>query len=387
MNYLQRTLGEENVSEAEIDRLTYSTDASQIKGSAAIVAWPQDFEDIRNVILYASRRNLNIVPRGAGTGLAGAAVPKNSIVIDMSRMNRVMEINKKEKYCTVESGIVLDDLNNRLCPDLFFPVIPSSHAVCTIGGMLSTNAAGTRAVKYGKTEDWILELEVFDGTGKLFKTKNIMDFVGKEGTTGIITKAKLRLTEPLKKTSLSYYKFINLSDLMEKLDNLKNDKGVIGVEIIDRTASEIMEQGNNDLLFVEFENDSGDINDSKQIAEIWKLRDGVYTILASKGYMFIEDPKLELGAMFNFLQWCKKNSIPVFGHIGVGIVHPMFKKGQERLIREMYKKIVELKGEITGEHGYGIVKREFVDEGIRDKIKELKKKYDPTNILNKGKVI
>ena len=214
-----------------------------------------------------------------------------------------------------------------------------------------------------------------------------MDFVGKEGTTGIITKAKLRLTEPLKKTSLSYYKFINLSDLMEKLDNLKNDKGVIGVEIIDRTASEIMEQGNNDLLFVEFENDSGDINDSKQIAEIWKLRDGVYTILASKGYMFIEDPKLELGAMFNFLQWCKKNSIPVFGHIGVGIVHPMFKKGQERLIREMYKKIVELKGEITGEHGYGIVKREFVDEGIRDKIKELKKKYDPTNILNKGKVI
>jgi glycolate oxidase len=388
MKLLIEIFGEGNVADDKESKLVYASDASQAEGKAKAVVWPSNVEQIRKLLRFASRTNTNIVPRGAGTGLSGAVVPQNSIVVDFSKMNKILQINNKENYCIVEPGIVLDDLNKALQPDLFFPVVPSSHSVCQIGGMISTNAAGVRAIKYGHMLDWILELEVIDGTGKLIRIKdNFEQFCGTEGCVGIITKAKLKLTEPIGDTTLTLYKFDSVDDLIETLNTIKEDKSVIAIEYISRIAATVMGVDRKHYLLVEFESDKGEISNKEELKKMWELRDGVAPVLASKGYILMEDPKIPLENMSKFLRWLEANKIPGFGHVGIGILHPRFKPEQKDRIREMFKLVQKLDGNVSGEHGFGLNKKEYVPEKFADKLRALKKKYDPENILNRGKLI
>lgn len=381
--------GEENVADDKESKLVYASDASQAEGKAKAVVWPSTAEQIRKLLRFASRTDTNVVPRGAGTGLSGAVVPQNSIVADFSKMNKILEINRKGKYCIVEPGVVLDDLNKALQPDLFFPVIPSSHSVCQIGGMISTNAAGIRAIKYGHMLDWILELEIIDGTGKLIKIKdNLGQFCGTEGCAGIITKAKLKLTEPIRSdTTLTLYKFDSIDDLIDLLSIVKENKSVIAVEYISRIAAVMVGIERKHSLLVEFESGEGEISDEEKLKKMWELREGVAPVLASKGYIFMEDPKIPLEGMSKFLRWLEAQHIPSFGHIGIGILHPRFKPEQKDKIKEMFRLVKKLGGSVSGEHGFGLNKKDYVAKEFADKLKELKKKYDPENILNRGKLI
>ena len=384
----EKIVGKDNVSTSEIDRIVYSFDASEVEGNAKAVIWVEHAWQVEKILKIANRKKIPLVLRGGGTSLAGGAVPINSIVVDISRLNRILEINKKEKYAVVEPGVLLDDLNYELKKyNLTFPVLPASHKVVTISGMISTNAAGIRAVKYGKTRDWVIEIKVLTGDGKVktISGKEIDDFCGTEGTVGIIMQAKLRLTEPIEKTSISMFKFDEINPMIEKVIELK-DK-VIALEFIDKLAAEIEGLEKTNYLFAEFEGEQGDIKDEDKIKEIWRIRDGVYPSLAANGFPIIGDPVLPIEKMGIFLSELEKMGIPSFGHIGIGIIHPCFRQKDLERKEKVMRLAIELGGKLNGEHGVGLTKKEFVEKSYISKIRKLKKKYDQNNILNRGKII
>lgn len=386
MKLLKKQFGEK-ASVDELELVAYSTDASQIDGQAMAVVWPESNEDVYKLIRNAHRTDAKLTPRGAGTGLVGSAVPQNTIVLDFSRMDKIISINKKSKIAIVEPGVVLDDLNNALeNHNLKFPVLPASHAACTIGGMISTNAAGIRAVCYGKMMDWIEELEVLDGMGRMFKVNKakLDHFCGTEGTIGIITKAKLKLTELASTYSLDYFKLETISDMFDVYDSLDKDK-LRAVEYIDKVASRIAGLSPYYHLLIEYNDSTGQIFNETEIENIWKMRKQTGIKLSAEGYTIKEDPKIPQDKIPEFIRWLEEHDIPSFGHIGIGIIHPDFKDSE--LLDEMYGLVKELGGEVSGEHGIGLKKKEYVTDDFKKRIIKLKTRYDPKNILNPNKLI
>jgi len=381
-------VGKDNVLSEGCDLLAYSTDASGIFGEARIVLFPKYNEDVRKIVRYALRTGLNVVPRGAGTGLVGGAVPDNSVVLDFSRMRRIMVLNRKEMTVVVEPGVVLTELNKELAKHgLFFPIVPSSQKVCTIGGMIATNAAGYRAIRYGKTADWIEQLEIVDGSGKLFTFNGKNDFIGSEGVLGIITKAKLKLTRAPVMSSMDFNGYESIHDLVTDVRNILQTPGVLGIEYFDRIVAGMLGLKDMNYLIVEYEDDQGEIQDPDEILRKIDLRENIAPIVASKGYQIYEDPKIELEKMDHFIEWLQKNNTPSFGHIGIGIIHPQFRKGQEKLVSRMFEEVMRLGGQVSGEHGIGLAKKKYADPSYKANIKRLKQKYDPSNVLNKGKIL
>jgi FAD/FMN-containing dehydrogenase len=384
LSSLQQIVGEGNASIDPAELAANSTDASGKFGEAVAIAYPTDEDQVRKIILFANSRDYNLVPRGAGTGLAGAAVPEGSIIVDFSKMARIKQINVKERYVVTDPGVVLDDLNEALAEHkLFFPVIPSSHEVCTIGGMAAANAAGLRALKYGKMSDWIAGMRTIDGTGKSFTFNGANDFVGSEGILGFITELKLKVTKEVKVSKHEKLTFSTTGELVRKIDEILPNEKILSMEYLDPISSEMKGLDNTYHLFIEYE-EAPKEGDSESVME---EREGVSVVLGSAGYTIMEDPLIPRERMAEFLDWLKKNRIPNFGHIGYGIVHPRFKPEHDDLVRQMFEKVVELGGKASGEHGYGITKREFLDDARKSELKALKKKYDPQSIINRGKVI
>jgi len=372
------------------DLLVYSYDASnEKKGKALMVVWPTSVLQIRKLILLANRSHFDIVPRGAGTGLAGAVIPDNSVVLDLSKMNRILKFDKDSATVTVEPGVILNDLNKALSKfGLFFPVIPSSYKSCTIGGMISTDAIGNRAIKYGRCSDWIKMMEIVDGTGKQIPIKDVKKFSGTEGTVGIVVKAELKLAPLIDYTTMDYHEFDNISDMIDSMLTILENPSLIALEYVDKLSSQIAELDQHKyMLFAEYSDDSGEINDKKQIEELWTFRESFGQILSSKGYVISEDPKIPLDKLKSFLIWLNNHNIPSFGHIGVGLIHPRFKSNSQDLIKSMFEYVIELGGEISGEHGIGISKKEYVSNELKQKILSLKRIYDPKDMLNRGKII
>lgn len=387
MKGLKKIFGE-NATDDRLTLISYSSDASQIKGEASAVVWPKTREDVYKLIRYAHRTNSNITPRGAGTGLVGAAVPHKSIVVDFSRMDRIISIDTKNKTAVVEPGVVLDTLNNEVAKyNLEFPVVPASHSTCTIGGMISTNAAGMKALRHGSTMEWIEELVVMDGMGRVLKAAKkdrIADFCGTEGTMGIILNAKLRLADVENIKTLDLFKVETVSDMINIFKSL-DIKKLNSVEYIDKTAASIAGLEPKYYVFVEYNDDSGEIFKKEEVENTLEIRKTAGIALSSEGYTIKEDPKLPIGKVSEFIRWLEQHGIPSFGHLGAGILHPRFKTSD--LIPEMFRKVNELGGEVSGEHGIGIKKKEFVTDKYRERITRLKAKYDPKNILNRNKLI
>jgi FAD/FMN-containing dehydrogenase len=372
------------VKEQDLEKVAYSTDASMIKGEAERVILPGKVEEIEEIVKSCG----NIVPRGGGSGLVGGAVPQNSVVIDLSKMNKIIEIDKMRKTAYVEAGVILDDLQEKLEEyGLEFPVHPSSHSVCTIGGMIATNAVGSRGTRYGNTADWVQSIEVIDGKGDLRKINklDIGDIAGREGITGIIVRCVLKLSE-LKKRTADLISETELDNLIEKVKELKREEDVSMIEFLDRKISGFLGFEEKYHLIIEYESEKGSLKNEKY-RELIEKRDKAYPLLAHNGYVVIEDPKVILSRIKEIILWLEQRNIPFFGHIGSGILHPCFKKEQEKEIREMLKYIKKLSGSITGEHGIGLLKKDFIEDSDKILIERLKRRYDPDLKINKGKII
>src|SRR4030042_6079088 len=217
--------GKENVRDNPMDCYVYGSDSSVHEAPAWAVVRPVSVEQIQNVIRYAGKKKIPVILRGSGSGISGQAVPiDGGIVLDIKRLNRILEINLQDGYCRVEAGVVDDDLNKALKPyDVFYPVAPASSRVATIGGEQANNASGVRSVKYGAVRDSLLGMKVVMANGDLvtlgaktrveasgYQLDRLM--VGSEGTLGIIVDAPLNMVPIPKFRCLGVANFKTLQD-------------------------------------------------------------------------------------------------------------------------------------------------------------------------------
>jgi len=419
-----------------------------------VVIKPRTAQEISAVIQICNAQKIPVTPRGAGTGLAGGALPHlGGVLISMERMNAILEIDERNLQVTTEPGVITEVLQNAVKEKgLFYPPDPSSRGSCFIGGNISANSGGPKAVKYGVVKDYVLNLELVLPTGEIIWTganvlKNSTGYnltqliVGSEGTLGIVTKIVLKLLPHPKYDLLMLVPFNNLEKAGEavsaifragftpsalelvEIDALKivcKMMDSVAVPVTDDIAAHLIIEvdGNHiETLMNEMEAiaelltqfDCGEIffaDDAQQKAELWKLRRRVAEAVKLDGYTIEEDtvvpraslPALihgvkELGKQYNFHAVC-------YGHAGDGNLHIRIKKEGSIYslnnpdvipgLKAMFTLVKSLGGTISGEHGIGLIQKEYMDI-VFDKanlslMKGIKKVFDPNNILNSGKI-
>jgi glycolate oxidase len=433
----------------EIDK-KYLTDGLNLDyGEADVLVFVENQEEIINIIKFANENLIPITPRGAGTCLTGAIIPdKKGIVLDLSKMNNILELDEENFNITVEPGVLLQDVQAYVEErGLFYPPDPGEKT-STIGGNISTNAGGMRAVKYGVTRDYVRELEIVTGNGetitvgsKTIKNSSGLDLkdlvVGSEGTLGIITKATLKLIPKPKNTVNILISFEKLEDAIKSVSKIiKLNANPTAIEFMERNIVENSEKFlnlklpsniGNAYLILTFDGEEKEIisnyTNAKEAAinsgaldfkvlneneaiDTWKIRGA----LASSVMEFNEQLPIDIVVPINktseFVEFTNKSGekhglqVIYFGHAGDGNTHvSIIRNGMEKvdwkkksydLAYELYIKSHELNGLPSGEHGIGLSKKEFFKNVTGEKellyMKGLKAVFDKNNILNEGKV-
>lgn len=385
---LQSIFGAERVSDTLENRLAYSRDASNLSGECLAVVWPVHLEQVCALAEWAFREKIDLVPRGAGTGLCGGATPQGSIVVDFSCLTAISPVDIEQRRITVGAGVVVDALNRSLAPHrLCLPVIPSSHLAATIGGMIATNASGLRAVRYGSMRNWVEAVTLVDGSGRVHRLggEALDDVAGREGASGFIVSAELKLTHLSRQHSLTLRAFDDTAALLTQRATWLADPGLTALEYLNRSAAQAIGWPDRPHLLAEFEGDSGELREPVKMAELWRKRDSLGPQLSHQGLPISEDPQVQGDGLGHLLDWLEAEKIPAFGHLGVGIVHPRFRPGDERITR-LYEQLAAWSGRISGEHGIGMKKRRWTSLAFQEEIRQLKERYDPARVVNGGKL-
>ncbi len=419
-----------------------------------IVIKPRSANEISGIMRLCNEHKIPVTPRGAGTGLSGGALPHlGGVLLSMERMNSILEIDERNLQVTTEPGVITEVLQNAVKEKgLFYPPDPSSRGSCFIGGNIAENSGGPKAVKYGVVKDYVLNLEIVLPTGEIIWTganvlKNSTGYnltqliVGSEGTLGIVTKIVLKLLPYPKYDLLMLVPFNSLEkagaavsaifragftpsamELVEinalKIVSKFVDSTVVPVTD-DMEAHLIIEVDGNhlDTLMIEMEAiselltqyDCGDVffaDDVQQKAELWKLRRRVAEAVKIDGYTIEEDtvvPRAELPALIRGVKALGKEynfEVVCYGHAGDGNLHIRIKKEGSiyslnnpdviPALKALFELVKKLGGTISGEHGIGLVQKEYMDivfaNANMQLMKGIKKTFDPNNILNSGKI-
>ena len=265
LEQLKEIVGE-RVTDAFYERCCYASDASQIEGLPDYVVRPISSIEVSKILKLCNKVEIPVTARGAGTGLAGGASPvMGGIVLDMSGMNRILELDIKNLQVIVEPGVIPDKLNQSLKHyGFFFPPDPGSSAICTIGGMISYNSSGIRCVKYGTTRNYVLDLQVVLANGcvmntgsKMLKSSVGYDltrlFVGSEGTLGIITQAGLKVIPMPRKRKLVVACFNDAAVAGHAVIQVFSI-GIIpsACEILDKTTLQVLKRCNSNLILPDY---------------------------------------------------------------------------------------------------------------------------------------
>lgn len=433
----------------------YCTDESKIRYSQPIVVLlPETAAQISEILKTAYAHDIVVVPRGLGTGLSGGAIPvKPSVIVSTERMNRILEIDTDNLMVRVQPGVITGDLQQAVeKQELFYPPDPASLESCSIGGNISESSGGPRAVKYGTTRDYVRGIEfvspqghIMHFGGKVRKDAtgyNIRDlFIGSEGTLGLLTEATLSL---LPKPQFEYDLLIPFNSMH---DAAKTVTAIIRSRIIPATiefmderalqtayrmigASESTNKGNAQLLIkldgnsensldaqaeqigmIAEQNNALDIlvADTKPFQEIlWKARrslhDAVVEMSISMEREDIVVPPSRLPELIDSIKEIEAEyavMIVVFGHAGDGNVHINIMKTEQNseaydryiktIKQELMELAVKLGGRLSGEHGIGIFKREYMHLMFTEEEMELQRRlklaFDPKNLFNPDKVL
>jgi glycolate oxidase len=431
------------------DLLCYGFDASGIEAAPSAVVWPQDVEDVVTVVRFASSSNVPIVPRGAGSGMTGGAVPaKGAIVLSLERMHKILEIDRENMTALVEPGVINGRLQRELeRHKLFYPPDPASMNFCTIGGNVAENSGGPRALKYGVTRDYVMGLEAVLPDGSLIHTgvktaKGVVGYdltrllVGSEGTLAVITKIRLKVL-PLPDEIVTLMALFSDVEKSGEVVRLILGQGIVPrtLEFLDSGAVHAVEnykpvgfpQDAAALLLIELDGHPQAIaKEAERITEIcrklqgevimaeddaarekiWEARRAVSPALFHlKPAKISEDivvPRNRIPQMLGILKRLGEDSgitIVNFGHAGDGNIHvnlmidkndkTEYEKAQ-KLVAEIFKATLELGGTISGEHGIGLTKAAYISMEVPpaelELMKKIKRAFDPKNILNPGKI-
>jgi glycolate oxidase len=415
-----------------------------------IVVWPNNTSQVSEIMKLANKLKVPVTPRGAGTCLSGGPVPaRGGILLVLTRMKKILEVDIANLQVLVECGVVWQDLNNELIPyKLFLPPDPASKEACTIGGCMAECSGGVRAVKYGTFRDWALGLQVVLPNGEVIETgaktrKGVSGydltrlFIGSEGTLGVITRARLRIFP------LPRYRLV-MSAYFDSMENA--GKAIFRVMISDLipSAAELMDKQTVEavskfinmkfpeciaLAIFEFDGSSlGElkrrIRQARKLCEkekatridvsetmeesdrLWRARKSAGPALATlKPSSLHEDATIPTSRIPEMLtrieQIAQKHNvlIPTFGHAGDGNLHPIIlyderdpdeKKRAEAATADIFQAALELGGTLSGEHGIGLSKAPFFSmehsNPETEVMRKIKNALDPNNILNPGKI-
>jgi glycolate oxidase len=444
---LRSIVGPANLFIDPEELVSYSYDATRTTALPAAVARPVTAQEVSLILLLANRERFPVVPRGAGTGMSGGSVPsRGGLVLSFERMNRILEIDERNRMAVVEPGVITGDLQAEVASrGLFYPPDPASHQFCTLGGNIAECAGGLRAVKYGVTRDYVLGLEVVLPTGEIIETgsrtlKSVAGYdltrllIGSEGTLGVVTKIILRLLplpESVRTLSAIFPDIGRASGAVAKIS-----EGRIlprALELIDSGAIRAVESflkqdlsgGAGAMVITEVDGPaaatSGEIETLAEICRkagavsvklardkdeqdrIWKFRRSIspalYTIKPRKINEDIVVPPARVPDIIAAVQdIAKKHGLLIvnFGHAGDGNIHTniMLEEAErpkaELAVREIFDAVLRMQGSISGEHGIGTTKATYlgleVGEHALGAMRKIKKALDPNNILNPGKI-
>lgn len=420
-----------------------------------IVLQPITTSEVSSIMKYCNEHGIPVTPRGAGTGLSGGALPVHGgVSLDMKRFNKILHVDKRNFQVTTEPGVITQELQEHLKAEgLFYPPDPASKGSCFIGGNVSENSGGPRAVKYGVVKDYVLNIEMVLPNGEVIWTganvlKNATGYnltqlvVGSEGTLGVITKIVLRLIPAVKHDLLLLVPFRSATEACEAvnaiflagytpsaLEFMERDAlewsmrftNATGISLPDDIKAHLLIEvdGNHmDELYRDAEAISGivqaydigeilfaDSHEQKQM--LWTLRRKVGEAVKSNSIYKEEDtvvpraelPELltiikDLGREYGFQSVC-------YGHAGDGNLHVNIVKADmsdedwnTRLtqgIRRLFTEVVRMGGTISGEHGIGLVQKEYMDIAFSEVqlqlMRQIKQVFDPNGILNPGKIL
>lgn len=448
---LKNIFSEKSWSSDPSDCVAYSYDNSKYKTLPKAVAFPENESQISKLVYLARKYKIPLTARGRGTGTTAASVPiDGGIVVSLERMDKILNIDPHNRIAIVEPGVLNQTLQNAVKPfGFFWPPDPTSSAICTVGGNLACNAAGPRAVKYGTSRENTLGLNVVIGTGEILTlgvktTKGVVGYdltrllIGSEGTLGIISKATLKLT-PLpdsKRTIRALY--INIETAAEAVSAIMGQPITpcalefiddTAVNIIRKTMGNVLPEEANALLMIEVDgpeefidslaasvtnaaHNSGliDIHSAKtpeETKQLWAARKSLSPALRKIAPKKINEdvvvPVSNIPDLISGLHnLSKKYDITIvnFGHAGNGNIHvnllfdhndPHQNHNAQICLNEIFTLVLKLDGTLSGEHGIGFVKREYVKKEISESslitMHGIKRVFDPDNILNPHKTI
>jgi FAD/FMN-containing dehydrogenase len=369
------------------NKKVYEQNIQDIEGKASAIMFPDSVEEIINAIRVGDN---NIVIRAGGSSFNLNTLPKDSLIIDVSKMNKISSLNLEKKTIIVEPGVMLQELNDVLSQyELEFPIIPLFSGIETIGGMLAKNSSGSREVKYNRMINWVDWLEIIEGNGELKKISksDLSDVIGMEGTTGIIMKACLRLTSK-KKRSLVLLKSEKISDILEATKRLRLKQDICSIDLLSKEISSLLGLENKYHLFVESDSEEGMFK-AEEYIKFFKLKNKAYNKIAEQGFYLTESIKISLDSIEDFLIFLESRKIPFFAYFSSGVFYPCFGKNEQEKAKfeETLALAKRLKSKIAYNSGIGELRKNFLELSDKDLFRRVKLRYDANFKLNKNKFL
>jgi len=449
---ISKITGKENVFSDRIECIANSRDMSVHVGIPDAVIYPQATGQISAIMRLANQEKIPVTVQGSGTSVTGASLPvEGGILMDVHRMNKILEINKQDFYARVEPGVICMDLNKALAKqDLMFPPNPGSELIASIGGMMSTNSSGHRAVKYGTARDYVKALKVVLADGTIIETgsktpKSSLGydlnhvFASSEGTLGVITEITVKIQSLPEYNALALAIFRDLDAAGKAVsDIIASGIQLTACEILDKYSLKIVEDSiDRDVSKIEamliIESDGvkeivtrdmeriGDICKKHDVEEFTWSDDPVKTaeIMEARGKLvptlsrikpgnrlvaISEDPGIPPSKIPETIKRAQAIAdkynllLTTFGHIGDGNVHTTFvtdMRSQDEWDRlkpaadELAELALEMGGTVTAEHGTGLARAPYIEKQLGPALKvmrSIKKALDPNGILNPGKM-
>ncbi|CEL06719.1 Putative D-lactate dehydrogenase (Cytochrome) [Aspergillus calidoustus] len=448
-------IGKENVSTEHADLVAHagsdwSSYTTKENEKPFLVLYPSTTEEVSRIMKVCHQRRIPVTPYSGGTSLEGHFAPtRGGVCVDFRRMDRILELHRGDLDVVVQPALGWEELNEHLADEgLFFPPDPGPGAM--IGGMVGTGCSGTNAYRYGTMREWVLSLTVVLADGTIIKTKQrprkssagydlTRLFIGSEGTLGLVTEATLKLTVKPKSQSVAVASFPTIHSAAQCVTRVVEEGiPVAGVEILDDVQMKCINASGTTArqwqeaptIFFKFTGTPNGVKEQigmvqkiasatksksfefargdDEMRSLWSARkEALWSVMAMRrgpeDHVWTTDVAVPMSRLPDIIEATKQDMTQsgllagICGHVGDGNFHAIIlfneaeKKTAEGVVHRMVKRAVEMEGTVTGEHGVGLIKRDYLEhevgEAAVDTMRRLKLALDPLRLLNCDKVV